>query len=1355
MTEIFDPGRCVTIREKPDNHSTQKSFFITADQNEPEKKWYIVGGSVICYDAYYRDADQTRHHGKLRKFYLRDDSLDFMQEAENYIKPYKDLLRLIARSRKNQEIYSFVQPYSIYYDENGCPYIWTEGAPIKTFQEIIETLLISNNTIEEALYEIIKTLKTLTKCLGILHTEGLIHGDINPGNFGFSFRQGEVLADSLSLFDMNSMRYVWQKPVIGTLPFYGPWNRNSGNRGISPFLYYPESGNNADIRAVGMTLCRALGCDDSIIWEVALEINKRRGSLETIKDRILCGKMFVQKGKPRNNDITDLLIDIIRRTICPISENEISLRKRFPDCETLVEELQKLETMLLPFVHCNRLNRGMVLEIVNREEQRKNKVKSVYQKLLYDRPLYDSQGKSPYYNIAIFGFGQDAQHFLDTCLVMAQSLTVPFTAHVFSDAFLSTEKEIYLKNRPNLAMIFSVQGEEKRLTGEPYGSIRFHVLQENHPKDVVQETVRTIDGEFNYVFIATGNDVKNRSLAFECRRKIPDAAVIASSETSRDEEDRIYYVCPNDPMNIAENVPEINRMAFNAHLVWSGALTANLEKKKEKYNEEYYHESNISVVLSIKYKLHAAGIDYDPDNLYRTAESAHQIIHSKPEIRKWMAAAEHRRWVTEMICDGWVRMSPEEAAWIRDTKDKAHKRHICLVRGGTENGLEDWNDYSRWDLATKEDLKSLDELDQLSIRYHQAYLKNKDTYNDNLIYRENSRIKGINSKLAKLNHQSLLLFNELLQMMHGLYRDLYDKSVINVKKENLIIALTDLYARLIEEINEEAPGQEEMQKEVRKEIETIFKNFDPIVEMMRHRDFKKSDIDIVCAIPFILTYNENSVMIIQANNFCRPLNDINATEYFSWIAAATIVNPRELHIIIPPNGLLPRKERRLSCLRNFCTRKGLHSQIILHETDDFETEVRRIEQTKKDSWILIDSNHVAASLPSAGTYSFDTMTQTFTPSLNISWLNYIPELYHVLERKPGLTTNDIASLFGYQQDASAKVFISKEDADDLFGIYLSNRGAWKELCGMLKKENSRYSLVAQISSRNGEAGTADYTKFLPAACKDAIASIVEKMKEKHLIGPDSSVVQRLGENCKVTIKNFIGPRTQLDYLFNLENIHLFMTETEYRITGNARNATIQCDGITCKNVLPFGNEVFLPDIRRQLDELQMLGYLSYIEYDGHFDIIYSSKQIKKLFMSEGEILEIYIYYKAREMGLFDEVATGFVLQNSDETVAEIDGFLVKGYQTVIIECKAREGLGEQDIREMVAGITNKIKTVGINGKGILIIDQSKEQIPEIEMPSNIRILSDKADVKDPEFVFKEMLGIEEPEDAFMDLNIDI
>jgi hypothetical protein len=64
-----------------------------------------------------------------------------------------------------------------------------------------------------------------------------------------------------------------------------------------------------------------------------------------------------------------------------------------------------------------------------------------------------------------------------------------------------------------------------------------------------------------------------------------------------------------------------------------------------------------------------------------------------------------------------------------------------------------------------------------------------------------------------------------------------------------------------------------------------------------------------------------------------------------------------------------------------------------------------------------------------------------------------------------------------------------------------------------------------------------------------------------------------------------------------------------------------------------------------------------------------------LLTCSGEILEIYTYYQLLKTGYFDDVACGYEFRWQDGGVTnELDIIAVKGFRSVIVECKAVQKL---------------------------------------------------------------------------------
>ena len=134
-----------------------------------------------------------------------------------------------------------------------------------------------------------------------------------------------------------------------------------------------------------------------------------------------------------------------------------------------------------------------------------------------------------------------------------------------------------------------------------------------------------------------------------------------------------------------------------------------------------------------------------------------------------------------------------------------------------------------------------------------------------------------------------------------------------------------------------------------------------------------------------------------------------------------------------------------------------------------------------------------------------------------------------------------------------------------------------------------------------------------------------------------------------------------------------------------------------------------------------------------FDITYGSWQIKELFMEEGNFLEMYTFYKSRETNAFDDVITGVEFYREDEKRREneIDCFVTKGFQTIIIECKARalkkDTKAKEELTAIKKELQNKVRKYGINGSGLLILD-SETGVPNVEDVDEVTVCSDISEI---------------------------
>ena len=1325
-THIFNEGDSITLS----TGAEVREFVIVNTGKNQLGLWYERGASAICYDAFYLDKEGDKHYGKLKMFYSDDDGIDFKEKAAHYISPYKNLQKLISDDIRMDSLYTFVPVYQIYKDESECLYLWSDCIPILTFEKMIQKLYMSNDTVEETLFEIVRTVKSLTDCIRYLHANNLIHGDIKPSNFGFYYRDEKVLADAVSLFDLDMLRNIGENPTGYTEPYYDPRDKDTG---VLP-----------DVRAIGVSLCKGLQCDDDSITTIIQEDNPAENHRrESIQNLLFRSELFVRKGVPKDKRVKEQFLKIVLNTLTTTRS------KRFQSCSILYKELQLLETYLLPYCKSTELSRGLGIEIVNKEVRRKDRVKQAFQYLLYERPLYlwgssDDQTENVY-RVLLFGFGLDAQHFLDVCLETSQSMKEQIEVYVYGTKNLEKEKKYYLEERPALQQFFKVDGLENDLTGNPYGVICF---REYDRKDFANqiETILAEVKDAQYVFVAAGNDSDNLEIAQICADVFKDAktSINALSEMFREDSDGIHFVSPEAELRETDTYREIDRMSFNTHLVWSGTLNEDLEKKHEEYARDYYHEACLSNVLSIQYKLHTAGISISED-CYKAAVMFDQWMMKNPEGKKELIASEHRRWITEKICDGWTSMSVEDSLSYNDTKDILGKRHICLLRSSAELSLSDetWTRRGKWDEASDEELLQLDELDRMSVLLHRAYRKDER----NMIRRELISEAEVRDFLYETRDYRTIqeLFLEWREYLMELFHKVALKRYITGNEEQTIEECETVYTRLLNEIDKIEDGNyPNLGASLKNHLGAIHRRFEPLSRCLKYHDYKQNDVELIEKIPFILSYTDNISLIVPIyfTDLSQEWEKTNPTRLFSIISAATIINPRFLFLPYSVHGRASRQEEgnareKITAIRKYFERKRLRTELIVLKVGEDRKISGLISDCSEecgydiqDGWSLVQLNKAAIMTGLEKTfdyYYFDMKSMEFTTSDNAAWLNSI-------KRNTHLTVRDIVGLLGrdYYQEKDQPYF-RKNDYKTLWKIYSSNRMAWDMLCKSLQlsKNKTRVIETFRVDSEERELKSHYYT--LPAVCYRSASKIIELLKETEIIEGSSWINRYSVSSCNIMVAEKRGYGRALDRLFAKH--HWLMPINDYDIKEDDQRLLLRCDSLMIKGIdQNFHLNQKTEGMLKILQELQVAGYIQFRVHEEQetFDITYGSRDIKDIFMMEGSFFEIYTYNRIREAKMFDDVVTGCVFRNKTTKLKEneFDCFATKGFQTIIIECKARTLMPDDSctMNRFLDSLEAKVRKYGVNGSGLLVID-SKNNIPSNDRDyDNIHICSNVQEI---------------------------
>jgi len=1324
------------------------------------------GGSCVCYEATLLGEKKT---GRLKEFYplesLNENSPFLLERSEknhliatekttesfltaraDFVKSYHLLREVMQKNKNNADFTSFIPDFSVYYacDSEGnfidgsTAYIWTAPENLTVFEKYLDDVRKHPSTYpEHKLFTILKTTLTLAECVKILHENGLLHLDIKPGNFGIPQRKGKLLTDSITLFDVNTIYSL--KSAFTT---------DYGTEGFTaPEVANGRADNTSDIYSIGCTLFSALVTS---IEEETVGYSKQYYT--KIAQLIDDSKLIKASEINSNVFLKYELVTILKKCLAE------SQSKRYQSCVELVKDIEKALAYLYPAEINSKLPIGKQLVVLERELDRKQGLGSylTFMYHLYKKPLFEYVPlESETLDVLIIGFGNYGQKFLDCCLQVGQVLGKKLNVKVVSNdrTEAKRDKDIYLAARPALRDFFSIDGIECR---DSYGSIVFENrefvrgnLKRN--KEIASEVVNAYN-EGRYIFIALGDDSLNRGVA---------QAVVAATKDVRDcsvnfayDGEHISGKVYGNPVYMSDNISEeplyqdIERMAFNAHLVWESGLNIDISKSRAQFKEPYYYNASISNVISIKYKLYSFGIVMD--DLPEAAVLYNQKLAFEPKrVKRELVALEHRRWVCEKICDGWVCNTDLESCISGETNDKKAKKHVCILRSTSDTPLRttSWL-ATKWDNAGSGDLATLDELDRMSVRLHQVYkdaadkMRRESTLSDSTML----QLRGIVRQSERASIAYSEWYSCLLLLWNGNEKPLKEYAKL---KKTLINSL--------DELNSE---DSETAKVL---IKLIDNRFSIIFKSMKYTDYKNLDTELVNYIPFILTHQRDTHLVI-------PFACGSNTEMFGNVAVATIVNPSEITYLYHFSKVdeVQNFVDAVIYASNYMREKTVSSKVnfvISYRNDDkIKTSIEQMKRDLFDSqkvskihkvillapendaciakcfcdtlsakfkFDAVERNETPLSylLLGAGfytdypTYQFDINTRKFYQTENCDFLQYI-------KAEQYLKVSDMfasKSSKGYLESPAAFY----NDYEALWQkAYRKKEFVWKKMCRLLEKYHETSDRILTINFDVAkDKDTFKRIRFLvPARSYESVSKLISTFIDSGIFGKESEVYFYTTDSCEVNIyapEAIEGKLRALmsdPYVFGQpENIEFVRTPYSVSIVFDK----FQVERFDLKNAGKHGERIkellhcleedfaFITGLREDPEDSQLVSFT------------YATKRIKKLLTNAGNILEVYIYHKCLKSGLFDDVATSYEINwEGTPVTSEFDVILTKGFAGLLVEAKATEEI-DQDFYFKLSCLA---KRFGTNCKPVLVADTVEKPYDDNTDNETQRLRGDMLDV---------------------------
>lgn len=935
------------------------------------------------------------------------------------------------------------------------------------------------------------------------------------------------------------------------------------------------------------------------------------------------------------------------------------------------------------------------------------------QNLLYCYPLYNYINKEKV-NVLVFGYSGITEKFIDFAFEMAQVNGYKLSITVVSDN--ADTKNKYLKDRPVFHKFFSIDDE---ILDDDYGLLSFNTIIFGNIEDKISELLLNDEGDkYAYLFIGSDSDELNSRIAkicADCRDLLDANFVINCVADNGNFENGINYVHRDDSIESHKDFRTLKSMAFNCHLVWNYSKLLDMRKLQRQFLSNYNYVACLSYVISLKYKLASIGIDFldsaAPKEFYR-------LINSKAPADKMaiedMVANEHKRWNVNMICRGF-KTSESMEKFVSGKESKANGYHPCLVRGTGVQMLnsDEWRkkNNEKWESPSNKDLESLDELDRVSVLLHREYLKRA-----NKIKRENiipqSDIDIIN-KLLEGNAKAKNTFDKY-------YICLQEISAGNSAKT----ALYDhYYSALIKELNNVPINQSKI---LRKRVNALAASFSTILESEKYIDYKQYDVDLIKKIPFILTYKSNLHIGIPIDlmNIKPTVN----TAAFRIVESALLINPSRITYIceFERSDLINlikmleyaiksmdshnlRSVINICLLANYPLSEQEMKQITslsdrIHSVEIIKTEEEFAEYSKKRHLQIFESNRTRSSsiieryeCCCKSSYKYNRNTNKFdtTNCDEVRYISFAPFL-------------KISDIFEFKSSIDDYSFPDmQKDYKCFWGLYKSGKFGsekrWKALCGLLSEQNEANKFeIKNIGEENSKK-----TYLIEKVCLDSIKKLCKQIQNAN--STISCYIELYSNNSyNLTINapsGFHAIITDLlceTYkLYDPNSINIRVFKGKAYLYYDSLNTGI-INSSTIKKVLEPLNTTF-SDIKPLLDEIRDKGYirnLSGNETNG-ISFSYSTHQVKDVMTQSGRILELFVYYKLIETGLFDDVANSVEIHwGSDDAENEIDIIATRGYKVLIIECKAQIAL----IQEYYNKLSRLDSDYGLNSVPVIVAD---------------------------------------------------
>lgn len=912
------------------------------------------------------------------------------------------------------------------------------------------------------------------------------------------------------------------------------------------------------------------------------------------------------------------------------------------------------------------------------------------QKLLYEHPLYEVGNNL---KILVVGENEAARYFVNFSLQLAMfcGKDASYSITVICD---EAKKNDYKKAFSN---------------AEQYLDTKIEKISKSQI-DV------SCFSKYNYVFFAENELNKNYINAKKLAMNSTNSIIAYLTDVAKDDSESIVAVPVLGDNGIIDE--QLERMAFNVHMIWDNASLNILEIRK-RFFEDYNYSSSITNALSIKYKLYSIGLEVKENTLeaYRAcADELYQKMNDERAVDK-MIKLEHDRWVVEKLNDGWQGIVQ---------KDGSLDFSLCVTNDSWKNSKAKCHPC----------IAKFDELDNISKQMTSFFEKKAASINkENILKRV--------AQLQPLINDDALFF----QYSYAVNSIIY-KSMTATKQYDLIKTY----------IKNKVAGTEDDYI-----IEKIDQDLFPFIRRNKAIDFRNLDRDFIKNTPFILSYDYHFKYVAGIETISKK-SDVSARIQSSMVKDTDKMG--NLIVCHHVNGNIVKDDNIIGSIIN-----GHISYCNQNAATHLATAIR----IKNGAILDASKNHLADVIVEEidiNTLSVPTMLKPL--KMVFVGDNFSEKLLKLLE-KNGIKNGD--SFNG--ERITISIVSSADDVSFEEGMVIKNLNSEKlgnlnvkELLYEYKEdqpdwfiEDSKYNWVTYVPKRNATIKIEDIliSNDIERLKHDNIIMFDSDLREQFFrayfdMGPvkwsafaneinilnNQNLVDRIffdvelnavpdcgGSNCESYFVNQeirANLKTVLSALKDHGAIESFVFDSEYgdcelkvcykkKLHSTIKNMIYNCeylhDGFRVKQIYKRVDNLtgkrYLDDyIRGNETNVAFLKDTLFFSYDpnsnneafkfllsgNHIKEIskvgpksvykYKTYAMKELFSKEGNILENIVYTKTATDERFDDVIPSCQIRYFNDSgricYHEIDCVLTVGETILLVECKSIANLRIRDGR---------------------------------------------------------------------------